>query len=323
MDKIKVAFVGIGLVSERHFNAMQQCEQIEVVGAYKGPKRPDLLKKQCDKWGIKPYETYEEVLNDSQVDAVAILSPSNLHAQQVLEAVEAGKQVFVEKPVALSCEDIDRMIEATERTGCIIFPAHNHVYRPVVKKAKEIISSGKLGTISYVSFRCVSLMTDEIAEGWRKDLNIAGGGAMIDSGTHLVYQSVYLMGRPEKLQAFKTRRHCLALEGEDICQISVYYSNGVIGNIMQSWASNDAESTEIRVQGDKGNIKITDALYYNREKIEDDASIPNSSNHQVRAFADAVLEGKPPLSTLKEAKTSLDIILKAYASAESDNVIIL
>jgi len=318
---IRVGYVGTGWIADWHFNAMKRCETVEVVGACEHPDAREKLHSICKQWDIKPYESFEEMLADTSLDAVALFSPTHLHLQQALQALEAGKHLLVEKPIAFEIDQIEQIEKAAEKAGKIVFPSHNFVYRPVVTKAKEIIDSGALGTISYASFRAVHFIPEDASSGWRRFLKFSGGGAMLDSGTHLVYQSLYLVGTPEKISSFKANKHYTAIEAEDVCQISLMYKDGTIGQILQSWAADDEGSGEIRIQGNKGTILISDALYHNGEKIEDDAAYPDSFYHTACAFADAVLNNKAPISSVKDAKRTLDIIQKAYRAAEEDKIV--
>ncbi|MCK4543432.1 MAG: Gfo/Idh/MocA family oxidoreductase [Spirochaetales bacterium] len=325
MDKLKIAFIGTGWISDWYHKALSRCNTFEIVGAAgnPSPEGREHHRKKCNAWNIKAYTSMEQILQDQEVDAVAILSPTHLHYEQTMAALGAGKHVLVEKPVSLSREEIDILEAESKKTGLLIFPGHNFVYRPVIWRAKSIIKSGKLGVISYASFRSVKLLDKSISEGWRKSRKLAGGGAMMDSGTHLVYQSLFLLGKPQKLSSFIARKHCTQMDCEDICQISVCYPDGLIGQITQSWASADSESSEIRIQGDKGSIVISDSLYLNGKEIEKDASYGDSFYHTICAFAEAIKSSVDPLSTLADAGTTLEIVYKAYESAEKGKVIVL
>jgi predicted dehydrogenase len=318
MKKIGIALLGTGWVAERHIRAFQQSGRFRVIGGCKGKHRHDELDRFCRQWGISPYRSYEELLESKDVEAVAILTPTSLHFEQAMRAIEAGKHVLLEKPVALDISQIDTMIKATKDSGLVIFPAHNFIYRPVIIKAKELIEAGKLGTISYASFRSIHFLA--APDGWRKDLRIAGGGALIDSGMHLVYQSTYLMGRPTRLVAFKAKKHYLQLEGEDIAQISLTYPNAEIGQIVQSWACGDRSASEILVLGNQGSLLITDGLYINGRRIEDDWEYERSFVHLARAFAQAVQNATPPVSDIHDARICLEIVQKAYQSARMETV---
>lgn len=111
------------------------------------------------------------------------------------------------------------------------------------------------------------------------------------------------------------------MEGEDIAQVNLLYPDGSIGNIIQSWTSNwGDEINEVKIMGDKGSILITDALYYNSEKLSTDVEYGDSFSNQAKAFTDSILYGKKPLSSLKDVENALKIINGAYESSEDGSV---
>jgi predicted dehydrogenase len=143
----------------------------------------------------------------------------------------------------------------------------------------------------------------------------------MDSGHHLVYMSLFFKGMPLRLQAFKSNLVLSGMEGEDIAQINLLYPDGSIGNIMQSWTSNWGDGINgVKIIGDKGSILITDALYYNSEKLSTDVEYGDSFSNQAKAFTDSILYGKKPLSTLKDVENALKIIYGAYESSEDSSV---
>jgi predicted dehydrogenase len=239
-----------------------------------------------------------------------------------MKAIACGKPVLAEKPVVTDFALLDDIIQAARAKGVLIFPAHNFVYRRAVLEAKKIIESGKLGRISYASFISTHTIPVEHAGGWRGKLNLSAGGALMDSGHHQVYMSLYLMGMPAKIQAFKTNILLHGMEGEDIAQINAFYPDQAIGTIMQSWASGFGDGINgIKIMGDKGQLQVTDALYFNGEMINRDASYDGSFVNQAKAFTDAILHDKPPVSTLEDTRNTLKIIYGAYQSSEQDKVI--
>lgn len=322
--KHRLAVVGAGWIADFYRAAQQRLSvSVEIAGCCGNPSAEGRvrLKHKCASWDVRAYDSFEDILADASIDCVAIFSPTSLHVEQALAALAAGKHVLVEKPVALKEADIAAVEAAARKAGKVAFPGHNFVYRPVVRKAKELIESGALGTVSYGSFRAVHFIPPDHAAGWRKNLEYSGGGAMMDSGTHLVYQSLYLLGQPDYLSCFSARKHYTGMDGEDVCQISLQYPGGAVGQIFQSWGSADGTAGEIRIEGDASSILITDGLYLDGKRIEDDYSYQDSFYHTLKAFIAAVEGGPAPVSGLGEAETTLRLIRTAYGAAESKQVI--
>ena len=321
--KVNFAISGAGWIADFYYNAYSQLKNnFDLKGCAGNPSEEGhrRLSGKCNQWGTKTFDSFEDLLADSEIQGVGIFSPTHLHFKQAMAAMEKGKHVLVEKPVALDVFELNQLKETALKNNVILFPGHNFIYRPVVKKAKAIVDSGVLGKISYGSFRAVHFIPDEHAAGWRKKFNYSGGGAMMDSGTHLVYQLLYLLGKPEFFSCFSGTHHYFGMDGEDTCQISMQFRDGIIGQVFQSWSASDSSAGEIRIEGDKGVLLITDSLYLNGEEIEDDSSYESSFYHTLKAFGGCITDGAAPLSGIDEAVLTLKLIQDSYESAKSRKV---
>jgi len=138
----------------------------------------------------------------------------------------------------------------------------------------------------------------------------------------LIYQALYLLGKPLKLQGFKSKMVLKNMDCEDVAQVSLLYPDGSMAVIMQSWVSGHEKMINgIRIIGTEGNIAITDALYFNGEKINEDVEYSGSFVNQAKAFSDYILKDIPPVSTLEDSSDTLKITFGAYQSAENDTII--
>jgi len=325
MKKLGLAIAGAGWIADFYYEAYQNLsDRFTLVGCSGNPSAEGRkrLAAKCGKWNTKAFDSFDEILENQEVDCIGIMSPTNFHFDQAKKAIEKGKHVLVEKPVTLNQAELKELYALSNTTGCVVFPGHNFVYRPVIREAKKIIESGKLGNVSYASLRAVHFIPEDHAAGWRKSFSQSGGGAMMDSGTHLVYQLLYLMGDPKWLSCFKTTKHYKTMDGEDTCQISLQYEDGRIAQVFQSWSSSDGDAGEIRIQGDKGNLLINGkGLHFNSGLLETDGAYDRSFMHTLSAFYEAIVSKTPGLSGVIEAEKTLEIIQSAYKAAESRDVL--
>jgi predicted dehydrogenase len=323
MAKIKIGLVGTGFIAPYHFNGFSKNEDAKVVGMCTHAHGDrEKLDRMCREWNIKAYNGFDEMLQDPEIDALEIGSINTEHYNQIMKAIALGKPVLAEKPVVTDITQLDEIIKASKTKGSLVFPAHNFVYRKAVLEAKKIVESGRLGRITYASFISTHTIPPEHAHGWRSKINIGAGGALMDSGHHQVYMSLYLMGMPAKIHAFKSNIILNDMEGEDIAQINAFYPDQAIGTIMQSWTSAYGDGINgIKIMGEKGHIQVTDALYFNGEEINRDAGYEGSFINLARAFTDAILHDKQPVSTLEDSRKTLQIIYGAYQSSDQDKVI--
>jgi len=324
--------VGLGFIAERHYGGFQTNPDARLTGlcnnfhgdAVQIGSQKVALEKKCRDWNLKPYASFEEMAVSPEIDALVIGSITPFHYDQIKIALNNGKHVLVEKPVVTQSGQIPELKQLSVETGGKIFPAHNFLYRDVIIKAKEAITAGEIGKIIHASFVTTHSISEAHATGWRSKKHLASGGALMDSGHHLVYQSIFLLGLPVKCQAFTSRLVLTGMECEDTAQVTLQYPDSSLAVIMQSWASNaGAGINGIRILGDKGNILITDALYVNGNRIAEDLGYLDTFKQQARAFSNHILHDVPPLSGLADVLSVLNITHAAYESAEQETVVAL
>lgn len=330
MNKLRIGMVGMGFIADWHYQGFADNLEADIVAMTQDlygdeQKQLDLLKRlhaKCNRWNIKAIHAFNEMVNDPNIDALIIGSINPLHFEQIKKAIANRKQLMVEKPVVINMGHMHHIKSLVQKGGIRLFPAHNFVYRNAMIKTKEIIGQGKIGNIVQASFMVTHTISHEHGTGWRTKKELAGGGALMESGLHLVYQSLFLLGRPAKVQAFTSNLSLKQMEGEDIAQVNLLYPDNSMAVIMQSWASNFGSSSNgIRIIGTKGEIAITNALYLNGEKLDSDVEYGSTFKNQAKAFTDYIFHNKPPLSTLDDAEDALEIIQSAYRSSEEDRVI--
>lgn len=157
----------------------------------------------------KIYTDYEEALRDPDVDIVDLLVPHHLHCEMTVKACQAGKHVSVQKPMALSLEECDRMIEAAKRAGVLLKVYENFVFYPPYVLAKKLINEGKIGEPLSIRLKMnagcdkYGWRVDPATWAWRMQEEMSGGGELVfDDGNHKFSLARYLMGEPDTVFAF-------------------------------------------------------------------------------------------------------------------------
>jgi predicted dehydrogenase len=146
------------------------------------------------------YTDYRELLRDPEVEAVDICLPTDLHAEVAVAALQAGKHVLCEKPMALTVADCDRMIAAAEAAGRILMVAHCIRFWPEYAALKELVDGGEYGKVTYANFRRFSPLPDWSEGGWMLDPG-RSGGSILDLHIHDADFVAYLLGMPRKVFA--------------------------------------------------------------------------------------------------------------------------
>ncbi len=312
---IGIAFVGAGLVSEMHGRGVSSNSQARLVGVYdSNPRNANAIAK---KFGGVVFRSLEQLLADSRVNAVHVLTPPEQHTRVALACLKAGKHVLVEKPVALTVAEITRLDAAARKSGCVCMPAHNYIYMPSIRRAKQLIENGKLGKIAAL-WIIYNVFTPE---------NIAAryGGVMRAVCTHHAYSLLHLLGRPRRVMATVSRVHYKQLTCEDQVMMVCEMPSGAIANLWCSFAakdlSNDPWTVMYKVLGTAGAMSYS----WNEAQFEDERGpgwgfpcyeegFANEIDHFVNR---CILAGEPPLSTLADAADTLRIIEAAEKSVRS------
>jgi len=212
MDRLRVGFIGTGNISRLHRLGYVDNPRAELHAICDVDQT--LLERRAQEWGVKKaYGDYERLLADPDVDAVEVITPHHLHAPIGVAALEAGKHVSMQKPIAVSVPECDSLIEAARRSGKLLRVFENFRYYPPLVKAKELLDSGAIGEPLSTRIKAVQGSGGPGWEipyrrwAWRFDPAQSGGGRVIlDYGYHLFSIAMWLLGDVEKVYAWITYR---------------------------------------------------------------------------------------------------------------------
>src|SRR5262245_29562180 len=185
MSRLRVGVIGAGRAArDLHLAALARMDDAESV-ALADPDR-EALDDAADSFGVEHRSTdYRELLADDGIDAICIAAPSDLHAEIGLAALDAGKHLFVEKPLALSIEDCDRLVERAATAGVRTMVGYNLRFHRHVRRARELIQGGALGdpTLLTTTWASGSLIGE--IPPWRADPSHGGGVLAMQAVHHL------------------------------------------------------------------------------------------------------------------------------------------
>ena len=207
MSKIKVGFLGLGRIADLHQAGYVNNPDAELYAIC--DTNSETLQLRQQQWGVpKAYTSFAQMLLDPQLDAVEILTPTHLHAQNTIEALEAGKHVSVQKPMANTLEEADAMIAAAEKAGKLLKVSDNYSHYEPIVLAKRMIDEGKIGTPTNIRFKLISggsggWEVPMTAWGWRVQESQAGRGLQtFDHGYHFWTTAYWLFGEVDKVSAW-------------------------------------------------------------------------------------------------------------------------
>lgn len=208
MNTIRVAIVGCGRISDLHQMGYRGREDAKIV-AVCDTNKPH-AKKKAKEWGVeRVYTDYQQVLEDKDVDLVELLTPHHLHCPMTIQAAQAGKHISVQKPMALSAAEADKMIAAADKAGVMLRVYENFVYYAPAVRARQLIEAGEIGDIRAIRLHVSTGTADTSwdvplsAWLWRFNEKQCGGGPLVfDHGYHLFSIAYFLGGPVERVYAW-------------------------------------------------------------------------------------------------------------------------
>ncbi len=273
MADLGIGLVGTGFMGRCHAIALAAADRI-----FDLPRRPrlelladasaDVAADYARRLGFaRVTADWREVVEDPKVDVVHITAPNALHLPIALAAIDAGKAVHCEKPLALNAADAERLAAAAERAGAVTITGFNYLKNPIQALAREIIETGEIGRpIGFRGIHAEDYMRDPGAPfTWRHERD--GGGATMDLGSHIVSLARFLLGEivrvtahsetvvGERTDASGQRR---SVEVDDQCDALVEFESGGTGSLAASWvASGRSMQLAYEVVGTEGSIAFT------------------------------------------------------------------
>lgn len=323
---LRVGIIGAGSIAEAHLRGYLQAAKFARVTAFADIDTERAQRLAESAGNAEVFGDYRDMIASSLVDAVDICLPHHLHRDAIVAASAAGKHILCEKPLCLTVEEADAVMQAVAAAGVTLMCAHNQLFLPPVATARKMIREGKLGKV-YAARTTDSFFApavDANALGWRARRATSGGGELIDTGYHPTYLLLHLVdSEPVKVAAMLSRHRLTFMEAEDSAQVLVEFADGTVGTIVTSWAYEPAGSTEkFSVVGEAGSLwSDKRSLFYKPRGgaqivVQETEVEPDTFALEIADFITCLREGRRPLNTEVEGVNVLKVILAAYASAD-------
>jgi UDP-N-acetyl-2-amino-2-deoxyglucuronate dehydrogenase len=335
------AIVGTGLISTTHFEQISAIEGAKVVAVYS--RKEEKAKSLAEKAGADWYTDYQEMLKRKEIDIVSIITPSGTHADMAIEAARAGKHVIVEKPMDISLEKAQQMIDVCRENHVKLSIISQHRFDPPAVKIKDDIDSGRfgkmvLGQAAVNWYRPQSYFDDS---KWRGTKEMDGGGVLINQAIHTIDLFQYFMGEVESVFAHTAILAHERIEVEDVAVATVKFKNGGLGTIVATTAAYPGLSARLELIGTTGTAVIeNDQLmkHYLRNPNNESEAVNLAVHHggehnhasvnpaaldgashrlQFIDMINAIQEDREPLVNGEEGLKPLKIILAIYESART------
>lgn len=324
---IRWGVVGCGdVVRKRVASAIRETPGSSLIAASR--RDAARLAEFCQTMSVaRAYSDAAELMSDPDVDAVYIATPVRLHLPHAEMAAAAGKHVLVEKPMAMTIDECDRMIGACEAAGVCLGVAYYRRFYPLIERVEELLRQTAIGTtlgVSAVTATPLAVRAGE--EGfWRNHVAEGGGGSLMDIGSHRINLFLHLFGEIAEVKSI-----CARVVGsrdaddpgdvEDAAVVLMRFANAMVGTLQCHFGADDPD--EFSIVGTRGRL-VARPLNGDRLMIEIDGKqtteiLPPPSNlcaPLIADFAEAVRQSRRPRVDGQEARETNRVMAMAYADS--------
>lgn len=325
MGKLRTAVVGLAF-GEELMDEAGDCKYFECAGGY--ARTPETRDAFAKKFGVKAYSSYDEIIEDEDVQGVLIATPNDTHRSYAVQAAEAGKHVFLEKPIDNTVEAGRAIIEACEKAGVTLFVGHMARRSSQFRLARKMIDAGDLGQVVLVEANRSHRGGMEVEEGqWRFYRDRCPGGPVMQLSAHDFDTLYYLFG-PIKSICAKIRRLATPGEIEDTGVMALEFESGILGYVGTAYTI--PPTTFTNIYGTEAALKIerheNSIVKVDKSGRREDIPIVTPVNpltDELDHFARCALFGEKPETGGEEAMQALAAVLASIKSAEEGRTVAL
>ncbi|MBZ4665630.1 Gfo/Idh/MocA family oxidoreductase [Mahella sp.] len=333
---IKVAIIGTGNISAAHIEGYLQfperCKIVALVDIY--PEKAEEKKKRFGLTDAEVYDDHRKILDRNDIELFDVCTPPYVHSEITINALNAGKNVLVEKPMAASLEECDAMLEAAQRNNKLLSIVAQNRFRTGYMRLKQVLDSGLAGDISHVEVDSYWWRDHSYYDlWWRGTWEKEGGGCTLNHAIHHIDMMIWMAGMPEEIQAAMSNTSHDNAEVEDLSVAILKFKNRALGQITSS-VVHHGEEQQIVFQCKKARISAPWKVYASKgksngfpernkeleneiEKFYESLPAQKYEGHtpQIDDVLKALETNSKPLSTGEGGRRALELITAIYKSA--------
>lgn len=330
MTRFNTAIIGCGTVYNVHADALASNPNTRLTAV--ADIDAARASAAAQKYGCRAYDDYREVLSDPTVDSVHICTPHHLHCAMAIEAMNAGKHVLSEKPMAISVEECEEMIKTSGRTGRQLGICFQNRYNTTSLYIKQLLQSGKTGRILTAKASVTWLRERDYYAGsaWRGKWSTEGGGVLINQAIHTLDLLQWFIGKPIRIKGNTDTRFLKdVIEVEDTAEATILFDSGIHAFF---YATNGyaGSPVELEVVCENAVLKLSDSsltVNYSNGDTESVSDIHPKTGEKayygtghailIDNFYISLLEGKPFAVDGGQAIEAIRLIRALYRSSSS------
>lgn len=332
--QFKVGISGAGVIGAIHADALANIDTATLVAV--AEPRQDAGKAFTAKYGGEHYSSYPDMLANADIDVVIVATPSGLHPDQVVLAAEHSRHVITEKPMAITQEGLDRMIQSTSSAGVQLAVIFQNRLSTDVFRVKRGLEQGAFGKPILANGTMYWHRDQDYYDangGWRGTWALDGGGALMNQAIHTIDLLQWLMGGVQDIKAFtSTLNH--TIETEDTAAATFVFGNGALGTITATTCAARDYPIRVEIIGSAGRVTLegTTITAWESETSPEEIELSSedlklvegwkadeawgiSHERQLRVIFEQILAGTQPFVAGAEARKPVDVILGIYRDA--------
>ena len=337
--------IGCGMVADVHAAAITGLEHGKLVAV--SSRNSDNVRRLVDAYHVDSYSDYREMLKRDDLDVVCVCTPSGVHLEAAVATAEARKHVIVEKPLEITLERCDQIIQACDEAGVRLCAIFNSRFVEGSQLLKETIDSGRFRTLTlgdaYIKWYRPQAYYD--SGGWRGTWALDGGGALMNQSIHAIDLLQYFMGPVKAVQAFTDTLAHDRIEVEDVAVTALRFENGALGTIEGATAVYPGFLKRIEISGSNGTIVLEEEDITTWEfdpELPGDAEIRQqfskrrsgnggaadpraishvNHRHQMADLIYSIETDTPHLVDGREGRKAVEIILAIYQSSREGRIV--
>ena len=338
MKQLKYALIGCGRIATNHIKAAKE-NGLEIIAVcdVKSENMQSLLEyhELADDKSIKRYTDYKKLLDENELDIVAVATVSDMHSEIALYAIEKSINVIIEKPMAMSITVANLIVERAKEKGVIVSTCHQNRFNVAVQKTRKALEEGRFGKMSHGS----------IHVRWNRDKNYyeqaswrgtwkQDGGCLMNQCIHGIDLLIWMLGEVESVYGVLRNNQHPYIEAEDVGMAVLTFKNGAVATIegTTNVYPNNLEET-LCLFGDKGTVKLSGKSVNKietwdfEEKLESDTVTQGLEEKTTNVYGNghvslynnvitAIRFGEPLLVGAEDGKRAVEIVLAIYQSAK-------
>ena len=331
--KFKFGIVGMGAIGDLHAKCILEIEEAELAAIQcRTVSKGENLSKTLN---VDYHPDYRDLIAREDIDIVDICLPSGMHMEPAVEAAKAGKHVIVEKPIDVTLERADEIIDTCRECGVKLACIFQSRFAQPTRSLKEAVDNGELGRLvlgdAYIKWHRPQGYYD--STDWRGTIKGDGGAALINQSIHTIDLLQWVMGPVKRIYG-KTATHTHKIEGEDVGLGILEFENLALGVIEGSTSIYPGFAQRLEIHGEKGSIilesdEIKSWIIQGKEQVQPEgeksdgtgASDPMAIGYikhkrQIQDMIDAIKEDREPFVNGEEGRKALEIVLGIYKSSK-------